>query len=110
MKTKVYIHDGFAMHSISELMELEKVEEKVKDCLDHRLIFGGHTIPEIAKDIGESEERVADALHSLCMAGHPKVLIASDEWEEWFQRFLDVKVAYPQPFTNETKFYTWVAR
>jgi hypothetical protein len=108
-KVKVY-ESNWIDGSLEEWEEFDKLKAKVLDCLDHSLIFGGHTIPEIAKDIGEDEQRVADVLYDLCSGHHPQVLIASAAWEEWFRKLRSIESAYPQPFTNKTKFYSWIAR
>lgn len=109
-KTKVYDRLHWMGGSLSEWQEFDNLCNKVKECLDHRLVLGGHTIPEIAEDIGEDEQRVADALYSLCCGRHPQALIAGDAWEKWFKELHRIEGDYPQPFTNKTKFYTWVAR
>ncbi len=93
------------------LMKIGGKPDDLKERIVAKLSCGFQgTIPEIAKVLGETEERVAEALQGLCEPKSPEIIMNTDKGEEFFTRFIKLRRTIPQPFNDKIEFYHWSMR
>jgi hypothetical protein len=67
--------------------------------------FGKFTIPQIAKELGAEEDKIAWVLSNLCELTSPEVVMGTSEGEEYWKKSIKLKSECPKSITNTTIFY-----
>lgn len=66
--------------------------------------IGKFTIPQIARELGVDENKVAWVLTNLCELTTPEVVIRNIDGEKYWEKVLKLKKASPKTFSDKTIF------
>jgi hypothetical protein len=66
--------------------------------------MGKFTIPQIAKELGAEESKVAWVLTNLCELTTPEVVVRSPQGEKYWEKSLKLKKASPKIFSEKSIF------
>jgi hypothetical protein len=66
--------------------------------------MGKFTIPQIARELGADESKVAWVLTNLCELTTPEVVIRNIDGEKYWEKVLKLKKASPKTFSDKTIF------
>jgi hypothetical protein len=93
-------------YSIPVEFQLKDYPFELRNQVGHYLNthMGKFTIPQIAKELGVEESKVAWVLSNLCELTTPEVVVRNIDGEKYWEKTLKLKKASPRNFSDKTIF------